>query len=43
MNDTDTDTDTDGPVADWDCGSGQCDPNTGCPACTERDHWMRTR
>lgn len=27
-----------------DCGSGQCDPNTGCPACNEdRDHWARAK
>jgi hypothetical protein len=27
----------------WDCGSGMCDPLTGCPACSERDHWVRAR
>jgi hypothetical protein len=29
---------------DWDCGSGQCDPNTGCPSCSDEDRvWMRAR
>jgi hypothetical protein len=27
---------------DWDCGSGVCDPNTGCPACNDEPrHWIR--
>jgi hypothetical protein len=31
-------------AAEWDCGSGQCDPNTGCPSCSDADHaWVRAR
>jgi hypothetical protein len=40
--------DDDGPAVEdtdgWDCGSGQCDPNTGCPACTDDERtWTRAR
>jgi hypothetical protein len=31
------------PDEDWDCGSGMCDPNTGCPACADAPAggWVR--
>lgn len=29
---------------DRDCGSGQCDPNTGCPSCNDEERsWVRRR
>ena len=28
----------------WDCGSGYCDPNTGCPNCSDEDRiWIRRK